>query len=115
MEYCPGCEAVDRPGRTYNVRRMNILLNQCMVITMQTRDEQIKIENTALRKFQLAADEICHQIRLNKTTKDEIDRQISDLRASAVRMFPNKMDLFDLIYMRRFERLWREWRVPDQS
>jgi hypothetical protein len=75
---------------------------------MQTREQQIELENTALRKFQLAADDICHQIRRQQQPREEIDRQISELRKSAERLFPHKMELFDLIYMKRFERLWRE-------
>ena len=77
---------------------------------MQTREQQIALENEALRKFHLAADDIAHLIMHKHVTREEIDSQIVELRKSAERLFPYKMDLFDLIYMKRFERLWHDWR-----
>ena len=44
----------------------------------------------------------------------DIAIRIEALREEAQRLFPRKLELFERIYVRRFERLWAQWRVdPD--
>lgn len=81
-----------------------------MVFIMESRQDQIVRENRYLRAFQRQADEICHLIVNTDLPWVDIAIQIDRLRTEAARLFPLKMTLFEWIYMRRFQRLWTQWR-----
>jgi hypothetical protein len=76
---------------------------------METRKDQIVRESRYLRSFQLKADEIAHLIVNTDLPWADINIRIGRLRAEAERLFPLKLDLFDMIYARRFKRLWAQW------
>ena len=77
---------------------------------METRADQIERETRRLRDFQSCADDIARLIVSTDLPWVDIAIQIERLRAEAERQFPQKMDLFDLIYVHRFQRLRAQWR-----
>jgi hypothetical protein len=42
----------------------------------------------------------------------DISIQIDGLREEGRKLFPLKMDLFEMVFVHRFHRLWRQWRTP---
>mgnify|MGYP003610434568 CR=1 FL=1 len=77
---------------------------------METRADQIERETRHLRDFQSCADDVARMIIDTDLPWIDIELQIESLRAKAARLFPLKMDLFNLIYVNRFRRLWEQWR-----
>jgi hypothetical protein len=77
---------------------------------METREAQIERESRNLTSFQRRADAIAHLIVNTDMPWVDIAIEIERLRKEAHRLFPQKMDLFDLIYERRFARLREQWR-----
>lgn len=39
---------------------------------------------------------------------------IENLREEAAWMFPGSEELFEMLYVSRFRRLWRQWRSPEE-
>jgi hypothetical protein len=64
------------------------------------------------RWLQRRVDRLCSLIVSSTTT----DRQLRDeqfiLRHQASWLFPDRMDLYDLVYESRFRRLWDQFRAP---
>ena len=77
---------------------------------METRADQIERETRRLRDFQSCADDVTRLIVDTDLPWVDITIRIEELRAEAARLFPQKQDLFDLIYVNRFRRLWEQWR-----
>jgi hypothetical protein len=77
---------------------------------METRADQIERETRRLRDFQSCADDVAWLIVDTDLPWVDIAIRIEELRAEAERLFPQKKDLFDLIYVNRFHRLWQQWR-----
>jgi len=78
---------------------------------MESRGDQIKRESRTLRSFESKADEVSRLILNTDLPWVDIAIQIEKLRGEAERLFPLKMDLFDLIYISRYHRLWDQWRI----
>ena len=77
---------------------------------MQSRADQIARETRYLREFQQKADTIGHLIVNTDLQWIDIAIQVEQLREEAMRLWPEKKMLFDLIYTSRFQRLWEQWR-----
>jgi hypothetical protein len=77
---------------------------------METRADQIERETRHLRDFQSCADDVARLIVDTDLPWIDVSLQIEALRTRAERLFPLKMDLFNLIYVNRFRRLWEQWR-----
>ena len=67
------------------------------------------------RNFQRRIDRLCSLIVASDCTEREIDIERLHLRVQAVRLFPGKMPLYDLIYESRFRRLREQFRTHSQS
>lgn len=77
---------------------------------LETREQQIAKETARLRRFQSLADDIARAIVDTALPWVDIAIQIERLRAEAERLFPRRMDLFEMVYVARFRRLWEQWR-----
>jgi hypothetical protein len=77
---------------------------------METRADQIERETRSLRDFQSCADDVARLIVDTDLPWIDIALQIEALRTQAEHLFPLKMELFNLIYVNRFHRLWQQWR-----
>ncbi len=82
---------------------------------MESRADQIARETQCLRAFQREADRISHLILMTDLPWIDILIEIEKLRHEAERLFPRKMELFEMIYVNRFERQRREWRNSDSG
>lgn len=70
----------------------------------------INQEDQAIRRFQARADRIASQILDERIPWEDIVLRIESLRREAENLFPDRTELFDWIYVRRFERLRRQFR-----
>ena len=77
---------------------------------MESRADQIAQETRCQRSFQRQADAMIHLIANTDLPWIDVAIQIERLREQAVRLWPQKSELFDLIYRSRFDRLWAQWR-----
>ena len=77
---------------------------------METRADQIDRETRRLRDFQSCADDVARLIVDTDLPWVDIAIRIEQLRVEAARLFPLKMDLFNLIYVNRVRRLGEQWR-----
>ena len=77
---------------------------------MESRADQIARETQYLRAFQRKADSISHLILTTDLPWIDILIEIEKLRREAERLFPRKMELFEMIYVNRFKRQRQEWR-----
>jgi hypothetical protein len=62
------------------------------------------------RRLQRRTDRLCSLIISSGASQREIQSERQDLRAQALRLFPDRMDLYDMIYESRFDRLWQQFR-----
>jgi hypothetical protein len=67
-------------------------------------------EEQAYRIFQEHVDRLCFLIVANNCSDREIDIERLHLQTQAMKLFPDKMQLYDLIYESRFLRLRRQFR-----
>jgi len=82
---------------------------------MESRADQVERETRYLRAFQRQVDEIARLIMNTDLPWVDIEIQINKLRMEAERRFPRKMDLFEMVYGARFERLREQWRRGERD
>ena len=63
-----------------------------------------------LREFQRKADRIAVLIVASDYPHVDILIEIENLRAECERLYPDSMDLFEMVYDSRFDRLWEQFR-----
>ena len=80
---------------------------------MESRADQIEREDRNYRAFQRKADDVSRLILNTDLPWVDIEIQIEKLRQEAERLYPQKMRLFDLVYVSRFRRLWNQWRAKE--
>lgn len=81
--------------------------------SVESRSDQIARETRCLRSFQSKADSISRLILDTDLPWVDVAIQIEHLRAEALRLWPRKGLLFDLVYESRFKRLWEQWRQEE--
>ena len=64
----------------------------------------------AYRDFQCHVDRLCVLIVASDCSDREIDIERLHLRVQAATLFPEKMELYDMIYESRFRRLRQQFR-----
>jgi len=67
-------------------------------------------EEAAYRIFQQHVDRLCFLIVATTCSDREIDMERLHLRTQAMKLFPDKMQLYDWIYESRFLRLRQQFR-----
>lgn len=72
------------------------------------REQEILKENIQLRRLQRAVDGLCREIA-HGITDERFNERYAEVRSLAEHLFPDKMELFDMIYgsrLRRFRELF---------
>jgi hypothetical protein len=67
-------------------------------------------ENEKLAAFQRKADRIAFLIVASDYERIDVEIEKAELRAECARQFPDKLELYDMIYESRFQRLWEQFR-----
>jgi hypothetical protein len=71
---------------------------------------EVWAEERRIRELGRAADLLCFLIVATDTPRVDVDIQRSNLRRRCQTLFPDKMDLYEMIYESRFRRLWEQFR-----
>jgi hypothetical protein len=72
---------------------------------------EVWAEERRLSELARAADQLCFLIVATDTPRVDVDIQRSNLRRRCKTLFPDKMDLYDMVYESRFRRLWEQFRA----
>jgi len=75
---------------------------------MENKDDLIRQENRSIRQLRIAADLLVHVLMTRPLPVSEAERLVAGVRRFALKLFPGKEDAFDLIYLPRFRRVFRE-------
>jgi len=67
-------------------------------------------ENEKLEAFQRKADRIAFLIVASDYERIDVEIEKAELRQECARLFPDKLELYDMIYESRFQRLWEQFR-----
>ena len=67
-------------------------------------------ENEKLEAFQRKADRIAFLIVASDYERIDVEIEKAELRQECARLFPGKLELYDMIYESRFQRLWEQFR-----
>ena len=57
-----------------------------------------------------AADRVCTLILLSDYPEIDVEIEKAKVRELAMELFPNRMELYEMIYESRFRRLWEQFR-----
>jgi len=75
--------------------------------SMEERERAAELQQAASLICQMILDESCPEVDI------EIAKQ--KLRERVARLFPGKMNLYEMIYEARFRRLWEQFRFGGQA
>ena len=75
---------------------------------MTNREHLIMDENRKIRMVRFVTDFVIRLLMTTPTSSDEADTLIRGARRFALTLFPDKGDVFDLIYLPRFRRALEE-------
>jgi hypothetical protein len=56
------------------------------------------------------ADRVCHLIVTSDYPDVDVAIEKEKVRARCEELFPDRMELYEMIYESRFQRLWDQWR-----
>jgi len=63
-----------------------------------------------MRRLGRLADQVCFLIVNSDYPRVDIDIRIGDVRTLCEELFPDRMELFEMVYGSRFDRLWAQFR-----
>ncbi len=71
---------------------------------MLTRTELVREENRRIRLIRIASDLLVYVLMTRPMSPHEAEKMINGVRKLALKLFPGKEHVFDLIYLPRFRR-----------
>ena len=74
----------------------------------KTKENEIEEENRRIRTLRLLVDFSLAYIAQSKLSLEEAQGVLQGVKKQSLRLFPEKEETFDLIYLPRFRRLFRE-------
>jgi hypothetical protein len=67
-----------------------------------------------MARLRRAADRVCCLILISDYPEIDVEIEKAKVRQLAEELFPDRMDLYEMIYESRFRRLWEQFRTgPD--
>ena len=69
-------------------------------------------EERAILALRLAAERICTLILTADYPDIDIQIEKANLKRHVRAVFPDKVEVYEMIYESRFRRLWEQWRAP---
>ena len=76
---------------------------------MESNKQALRDEEQKIQKLRLIVDHTAHCLIHGCYSMEEVEGIILQTRSKVLELFPDKGELFDLIYPPRFRRLFREW------
>ncbi|MBI3089980.1 MAG: hypothetical protein HYY96_04885 [Candidatus Tectomicrobia bacterium] len=74
-----------------------------------------RAEEQKLRQLRTATERVCTLILLTDMPAVDIAIERQEARELCAELFPDRLDLYDLIYESRFDRLWEQFRDPEEG
>ena len=75
-------------------------------------EHEIEARRERMRELQRMADRVCSLILIEDYPEIDIEIEKAKVREKCEELFPNRMDLYEMIYESRFNRLWEQFRAP---
>ncbi len=75
---------------------------------MTVNSEELKRES--MRQLQRMADHVCSLIVASDYPKIDVEIEKAKVRNRCEELYPDRMDLYEMIYESRFDRLWYQFR-----
>jgi hypothetical protein len=75
---------------------------------MGIEEDLIREENRRIRMLRVASDLLVHVLMTRSVSDVEAERLVDGLKRYALDLFPGKEEAFDLIYLPRLRRAFRE-------
>lgn len=75
---------------------------------MSKKDDELREENKKMRMLRLIVDATALRLRQGDLTIAEALALMSETKTAVLKLFPDKEDVYDLIYKSRFERILKE-------
>ena len=71
---------------------------------------EIEARRERMRELQRMADRVCSLILIEDYPEIDIEIEKAKVREKCEELFPDRMDLYEMIYESRFNRLWEQFR-----
>jgi len=75
-------------------------------------EHEIEARRERMRELQRMADRVCSLILIEDYPEIDIEIEKAKVREKCEELFPDRMDLYEMIYESRFNRLWEQFRAP---
>ncbi|MFQ5914496.1 MAG: hypothetical protein ACE5JS_15080 [Nitrospinota bacterium] len=69
-------------------------------------------DREAAKHLSRMADRVCSLILLEDYPRIDIEIEKEMVREQCERLFPDRLELYEMIYESRFDRLWTQFREP---
>lgn len=115
---CPFCGARESQGKLGEVLRCRCgawLFGPSLLRVVPPAVRARWEEGERARRLQRRADRICALILQEDYPAADIAIERAHLREECARLFPDRLDLYDMVYESRFERLWEQFRAPREG
>ncbi len=76
---------------------------------MEENAQALADEESKMLRLRLIVDRTAHLLMHGHLASEEVPKIIQQTRSKVLELFPDKGDQFDLIYLPRFMRLFRDW------
>jgi hypothetical protein len=76
---------------------------------MKENAQALADEEDKMVRLQLIVDGTAHLLMHGRFNREEVSEIIQQTRAKVLDLFPDKGNVYDLIYLPRFLRLFRDW------
>jgi hypothetical protein len=67
-----------------------------------------------MEELQRLADGVCRLIVFTDYPRVDVEIERERVRWRCEDLFPDRLDLYDMIYESRFDRLWEQFREPEE-
>ncbi|MFQ5693256.1 MAG: hypothetical protein ACE5IM_09465 [Nitrospinota bacterium] len=74
--------------------------------------DELRREREAAGRLSRMADRVCFLILLEDYPRIDIEIEKEKVREACEGWFPDRLDLYEMIYESRFDRLWSQFREP---
>ena len=81
----------------------------------EAKQRDIERRRARMRELQRMADQVCHLIVFTDYPEIDIVIEEQKVREKCEELFPDRMDLYEMIYESRFERLLVQFRGQEEE
>lgn len=80
------------------------------MLSAREHEERKLAARRKMEQLRRAADRVCSLILMSDYPAIDIEIEKASVRELAEQLFPDRMDLYEMIYESRFQRLWEQFR-----